>query len=118
MCCASCCFELFVCFAPVTTLFLLVLLSAPFELYSFATGTPRDWNGLCGLLWFICCGLSGLFALARVGTWLLRGIREITQPMLVICGIVLGLIPVVNMAMSGDSLEALIPVVNMAMSGD
>lgn len=106
--------ELFLCFAPIVGLFAIALVMTPFQLYSFAVAEPRHWDGLWGLLRFLFCGICGLLALVRVVSWLLRGSGEIPQPIFVSGGIVLGLVPIIDMGLSGSvgwQLLAALPLV-------
>lgn len=76
--------ELLVSFAPIVCLFLVALMAG--------------WMPL----WLLLCGFSGLFALTRVVTWLLRNSGDIEQPIFVSCGMVLGLLPIIDVGLGGS----------------
>jgi hypothetical protein len=111
--------EVLVCFAPMTSLWVMGALLTPFVVASsFLAGWSDDafWEAPALLLGFVGCGFCGLVSLVHVLGKLLGRQRPVKRPATVLVGTALGVLPILPFLLIPGSwkLAALAPLASTA----
>ncbi len=106
--------EVVICFVPMAVLLLLGLLLTPLQFIALER-EPLLWQGPVYLVGSVVFGSFGLATMAYVLWKLLRGADAIATPELVVLGAVIGVIPIVPMAIFAEpwgwKVTAILPLV-------
>ena len=107
--------EVVVCFAPLLILLWLAAVLMPIQI-SAIDEEPLLWQGPAVVIGSVACGAIGLFTLIFVMGKLFVAHSSISKPALVWSGVALGALPVIPIAVSGDSLGKLVGILPLAVS--
>jgi hypothetical protein len=95
--------EVIVCFAPLLLMLVVGALLIPMQVLGISD-EPLIWQGPATLIGSVVCGVIGLFTLIFVLANLFLGRSSIDKPALICTGVALGALPIVPIAVFGDSL--------------
>ena len=107
--------EVIVCFAPLLVLLWLAGLLLPIQI-SALDEEPLLWQGPAVVIGSVACGAIGLVTLLYVMGKLFVAHSSIRTPALICSGVALGILPVVPIAVFGDSFGKLVGVLPLAVS--
>jgi hypothetical protein len=94
--------EVIVCFAPMLLLLVVGALLIPMQIVGIGY-EPLIWRGPATLIGSVVCGVIGLWALLLVLSNLFLGRNSINRPGFICTGIAVGALPIVPIALFGDS---------------